>query len=403
MAPSTARLSARLLGWTAALLVCAAASAGAQTFRAADPGSTPGWVFTPTFVFSGAYDDNVTLAGHNAPTESDTLTVLTPSGDLQYRGRHNWLGLGYDGSWSLYRQLNQLNTFDQSMRADTRSELSRRVTLLLHDSFSIHPTTDVVQLFGVPFLRIGSRLNDARAEMRIVALAHTTVSGSYSNEYVSFDQNSDYAKFLHGGMAHAFSGRVEQQLSPHLSLGADYTFRRAILSDNAGQFDIQEGSGNFSYQATPTFTLSGGLGFSRLTDALKQTSQTGPTWRVAAVQRLERLTVSASYVRSYVPSFGLGGTLQNQEFDANLHMPLARNRLYWQGGVSWRRNQPLPPSDQSLKSLWFQNWVGYSIQRWLRIEGYYWRSQQDSQFAGGRVDRNRVGIQLVTTMPMRIQ
>jgi hypothetical protein len=121
------------------------------------------------------------------------------------------------------------------------------------------------------------------------------------------------------------------------------------------------------------------------------------------VQRLDRVTVSGSYARSYVPSFGLGGTLQNQELDASLHMPLARNRIYWESGFSWRRNQPLPPSEQALKSLWFQNWVGYSVQRWLRIEGYYWRSQQDSEFAGGRVDRDRIGIQLVTTMPMRIQ
>lgn len=401
--PTCQHRVATALATTAVMLLCAGIAAHAQTFRSAEPGQTPGWVFTPTFVFSGAHDDNVTLAGQRAPSEADTLAVFTPSGDLQYLGRHNWVGLGYDGSWSLYRQLNELNSFDQSARIDSRHQVSRRVSLVLHEGLSLHPTTDVVELQGVPFLRTGSRMNDLRAETRVLLNPHTSVGATYSMEWVGFDKNADFARFLHGGTAHGVSGNVQHELSSRVSLQGTYTFRRAILSDNAGQFDIQDGSGGLTIVATPTLTLSGALGFARLTDATALTSRTGPSWRLAAEQRLERATVHASYARSYVPSFGLGGTLQNEELIASLHMPLARNRIYWEGGFSWRRNEPLTAGEQTLKSLWFQTWVGYSIQRWLRVEGYYWRSQQDSQLAGGRVDRNRLGVQLVTAMPMRLQ
>jgi hypothetical protein len=220
---------------------------------------------------------------------------------------------------------------------------------------------------------------------------------------VSFDKNGPFAGILLGGVAHAWIGSVDHQLSERLSIGGGYTFRRAIIADNGGTVDTQEGAGTVTYLATPTLTLSGSLGFARLSDVASLTSQTGPSWSVAAEQRLERATVSASWVRSYVPSFALGGTMQNQEFTAGLRMPLARNRLYWQSGLAWRRSDPINVGEQTLKSFWFTNWVGYSIQRWLRVEGYFWRSQQNSLMPGGIVNRSRLGIQLVTAMPMRIQ
>jgi hypothetical protein len=220
---------------------------------------------------------------------------------------------------------------------------------------------------------------------------------------VEFDKNGPYAQFLQGGMAHALIGGVDHELSERLTIGAGYIFRRANLSSNGGTVDTQEGAGRLSYRATPTLTLSGSLGLAQLSDLTRQTSQTGPSWHVGAEQRFERATVSASWTRSYVPSFGLGGTVQNEDISASLHMPLARNRLYWQSGVEWRRSDPINVGEQRLRSFWFTNWVGYAIQRWLRVEGYFWRAQQNSPMPGGIVDRTRIGIQLVTAMPMRIQ
>jgi len=108
-------------------------------------------------------------------------------------------------------------------------------------------------------------------------------------------------------------------------------------------------------------------------------------------------------LRSFVPSFGIGGTVQNEEFNAGLTVPAARNRLYWRGGLSWRQNESLTPGVAPLRSLWLETSIGYSLQRWLRVEGYYSRDRQDSQLAGGRVDRNRVGVQIVSVTSMRLR
>ena len=258
-------------------------------------------------------------------------------------------------------------------------------------------------LLGVPFLRTGSRLNDARAEVKVLAARHTSVSASYSHELVRFDEDPLYAEYLHGGHAHALAGSVDQQVSPRITVGARYSFRRSLVADNGGQVDMTDAAGSFSYLATPSTTVAGSLGVARLVDSRAMTTKTGPSWSASVDQRLDRVSRAPRTSGRTSPSFGLGGTLQNQEFTASLRMPLARNRLYWQGGVAWRRTQPLTITDLPLTSLWFQTWVGYSVQRWLRVEGYFWRTQQDSHAAGGRVDRDRIGIQLVTAMPMRIQ
>ncbi len=49
-----------------------------------------------------------------------------------------------------------------------------------------------------------------------------------------------------------------------------------------------------------------------------------------------------------------------------------------------------------LRSTWARPSVWYRATRWMRIEGYYTAPFQDSQRAGGKVNRSRVGVQVVT-------
>jgi hypothetical protein len=398
-----------------------ASPAVAQLLRPADPGTTPGWVFTPSISFAAAWDDNVALSGHRAPTASDSVLQLTPSGELQYRGRYHWLAFAYTGSIARYQDLTELNSYDQQFRLDTRHLLSKRVTLELHNGLALVPTTDAVQVSGVPFLRTGSRLSDGRAKVTVAVGPKTSVHGSYSLQWVSFDRDNEYARYLMGGTAHGLSAAVEHALRKRLTVGATYTFRRASVSNGGGRFDISEAAATVNLQPTERLSLAGAFGFSHLaggpravspaTDANSQASEgpsrptvsrTGLSWHLSAVQQLHRMTVTASYSRSFVPSFGLGGTIQNEELSAGVRMPVARNRLYWQAGLSWRQNDPITAGEQSLRSLWLQTSVGYGVLRWLRVEANYWRSQQDSHLPGGRVDRNRVGVQMIAASPLRV-
>jgi len=391
-----------LAGIAVVLFALGPRPAAAQTIAPADPARTPGWVFTPSFGASTAWDDNVVLAGVNAPTVGDQITLLTGTADGQFMGRHNTISFGYSGSFSAYRDSDELNSYDQRLRVDTRHTLSRRVGLSFHTGLSIVPTTDMLELSGIPFFRTGSTQQDLRAELSVQVGRRTSVAGGYGFEWVSFEQVPTFSQFLKGGQAHSVFGSLTHQLRERLAVGATVSTRRALVDADGGEFGIADASGTVRYQPTETLSLSGSVGASRLTDSLRQTSQFGPSWGVSVKQQLQRASALLAYARSYVPSFGLGGTLQNQQFDADFQTPIGRSRVSWQAGLSWRRNEPLTPGEP-LTSLWLQTSAGYALRRWLRLEAYYSRTQQDSQLRGGRVGRNRFGLQVVTSAPVRFK
>ncbi|RPJ84615.1 MAG: hypothetical protein EHM13_03625, partial [Acidobacteria bacterium] len=316
--------------------------AGAQLQEVRDASRTPGWTVTPIFGLSSAWDDNVSMVGAGEPASSDVITLFSPSIEADYLGKRNWLGAGYRGSFSVYRQLNDLNSFEQHLRVDSRHQMTKRLTLSLHESFAAVPTTDAVLLSGVPFLRTGSRVNDTGASLRAEVGPHTTASMGYSFTWVAFDPESPFADLLKGGHGHSVDGNVVRRLSSRLSVGAEASFRRLII-DPSEPVSIFDTGATMSFEGTKTLTLSAALGISRVTDAVRDTTKTGPAWRVAALQRFERATLTASWARSFAPAFGLGGSVQNEELNASLMMPVARNRLYWQAGLSYRRNEPLLP------------------------------------------------------------
>ena len=119
----------------------------------------------------------------------------------------------------------------------------------------------------------------------------------------------------------------------------------------------------------------------------------------------EKAAVDVNYARSFVPSYGGGGTLSNEEVTSNVHMPIGR-RMYAEASASWRSNEPLVAGvagELPLRSLWLGGVVGYAAQPWLRIEGVYGRTQQRIDRPGGDLERNRIGVQVVTAKPVRIR
>jgi hypothetical protein len=81
-------------------------------------------------------------------------------------------------------------------------------------------------------------------------------------------------------------------------------------------------------------------------------------------------------------------------------MPLGRSRAYVNGGISWLNNDPLDTDQPSLQSGWLSGVLGYYATRWLSLEGFYGRTQQDSHRAGGQLERNQVGFRVVATKPV---
>jgi hypothetical protein len=108
-----------------------------------------------------------------------------------------------------------------------------------------------------------------------------------------------------------------------------------------------------------------------------------------------------NYSRSFVPSYGFGGTMQNEELTGHVRFPVGR-RVSASSALSWRRNDPLTLGEPPLRSFWVEGTVSYAATPWVRIEGFYGGTHQVIQRAGGTMDRNRAGVQVVTARPMKI-
>src|SRR5262249_46340223 len=79
-----------------------------------EPAGVSGWTFTPSLAYQGAWDDNVLLVFQPDPP-NDFLTLVSPRAALNYFGRRSEFDLSYDGSFQIYRQLSDLNSYYQNL------------------------------------------------------------------------------------------------------------------------------------------------------------------------------------------------------------------------------------------------------------------------------------------------
>ena len=390
---------------TAAVLVVAAgAPVGAQ-----DPASdfqswrTPGWSFTPGVTLGTVFDSNVALASAPADTrttQSDRVLLAEPFAHLEYFSPRTEFSSGYQGYVRRYAEIGQLNGFDQRLNVSARRLVTRRVTLSAHDSYADVPTTDEVELNGLPFSRVGARMNAASASVDARLTKYTNLSVRYENTWVKFDRAES---FLTGGWVNGARAELSHHLSDRLSTGVEYGVRFADLNEGTHQLTFQDAGGTLHYDvgSATTFSVAGGL--SHLDDRSLLQTRTGPYVRMALTHAVQRATLGASFERMFVPSFGFGGSNQSQEVRGFVRMPLNKNRLYVQGSAAWRRSDPFVANELRLDTVWIRSTLGYSAARWLRIEGFHAFTRQDSQVTGGEINRQRAGVQVVISQPMRIQ
>jgi hypothetical protein len=372
-------------------------------FTPDDPRPTPGWTLTPTFVFSQASDSNITLAGQGTPTIADAVAALTPSVDLSFLGRTTSFNGGYSGSATRYYSVDQLDSFDQRLYANLAQQVGRRVQVFAQNSAGWLPATDTILLTGVPFGRVGSRIESLTAGATITITKSVETTAGYRFEWVDFNRDPVLGTQLLGGHTGGIYGDVRHRVTSRLSVGGSYDIRRAIVAGGLQQFNLLNVEGNFEYRLSPVLDISGGFGMARIAGSLPEVgSRVGPAFHGNATYKFQRILVSGGYLRSYVPSYGIGGTVQNQELTAGATVPIAfRDRLVVGGNVAWRRNDPLDLTLNRLTSRWLNAYGSYGFAPWLRVEGFYSRDTQDSHLGG--VLRSRVGVQVVTFVPMRFK
>jgi hypothetical protein len=362
----------------------------------------PGWSFTPGIVFGALYDTNVAIASPDAErkTASDKLFRVEPFGQLEFLSPRTTFNASYRGSLRRYFEVSELDGVDHRMFLSLRERVSRRVTLFANNNYSQVPTTDLLELNGVPFQRSGARHNALMSGVEARLSKKVDLGLRYENTWVDFVRKDTV---LTGGVVNGIETDVMYRFSERASAGAEYGFRWADMNQGTRQTLFQDVGGVFRYLTDERTTFDVSAGIAHLVDRARDETRIGPYVKADLTHRAERATIRAGYRRSYVPSLAFGNANESQEFSGSVQMPLGRNRLYVQESGSWRRSDPFVLTEPPLDSIALRSTLGYAVQRWFRIEGYHAYTTQDNRQAGGKISRHVAGVQFVVSEPMRIR
>jgi uncharacterized protein (PEP-CTERM system associated) len=389
------------------VLVAVAVPAGAQPAPWQAERITAGWVFTPSIVFGTMWDTNVTIRNENNPTTSELVGLVNPRGEIDFNGRRAKFTAGYSGSLEAYRELDELTRYDQRGRLEARYQMTPRLGFNTRQTMTISPTTEQLQLGGLPFTRVGSRLFDAVGGFTYDVTPRAKLTTSYNFQWVNFDRAAESAPdfvFLQGGHAHSPSAELLYQLSRRLDVGASYAYRHTSIDGDEQIFDSQDMRGVVHFDLGPSTSIRGSAGVSYVSVARTGENRTGPSFGAGISHTARQVSMSASYERSFLPSYGFGSLSATESLHAGVATPLASGRMYAGTGFTWRRTEPAVEQGLNIRldSYWWNSSFGFHLTRWLRAEAFYALTHQLSD-AQGNIDRTRVGIQFVTSKPVRIQ
>lgn len=397
------RLSALALGALCTLCSMTAAPAAAQDQPSElQSWRVPGWSFTPGIIIGTLYDTNVTMSSPDGRTRTpaDTLFQLEPFGRLEYVSPRTAFSSGYQGSLRRYFDLGSLDGTDHRGYLSLRERVTRRVTVFASDTYAQVPTTDQLDLDGVPFQRTGARYNMLAGGVEARLTKSLDARARYEMTWVDFVRKDTN---LTGGVVNGVHSELTHRFSERASAGAEYGARWADLNGGTKRLAFQDAGGVFRYRTGSATTLEASAGVAHLVDRTTAITRTGPYAKAGLTRRGERATFGAGYTRSYVPSLAFGGTNQSQEVRGFVRMPLNRNRFYVQESATWRRTDPFVASELALDSLFLNTVFGYAVQKRFRIEGYHSFTTQDTRLAGGQISRHVAGAQFVVSEPMRIR
>jgi hypothetical protein len=281
-----------------------------------------------------------------------------------------------------------------------RTRVSRRVKVFLNENFSLVPSTDQLELNGVPFVRSAARYNSASGGIEARLSRTNDFTTRYEMTWVDFLRDDT---LLTGGIVNGVRSSLTHRFTERVALGGEYEFRWASLNQGTREQLFQDAGAVFRYRVGEATTLEAAGGFAHLSDRLTGLTRTGPYVRAELVHRMARATIGGEFNRSYVPSVAFGGTNTTERARAYIMMPLSKNRFYIQESVAWHHTDPFDPRVLPLYSTWLDSVFGYSIQRWVRLEGYHELTRQDTRLAGGLINRQVAGVRFVISQPVRIQ
>jgi hypothetical protein len=390
----------------ALMAVLAASRAAAQPAPWQPERLTAGWTVTPGMMFGAAWDTNPTMRNESGPFHEGVVSLVNPRGEIDFNGRRTHFNVGYSGTLQTYQTLEALTHFSQHGRMLTRYQASQRLNFITTATFASAPTTDEIELDGIPFVRVGSKKFDAVGGFAYQLTPRTVIAGGYTFQWVHFERDVQQRafQFLRGGYSHKPTLRLNHRLTDRISVGGNWDYRRAVVDAGAQTFEGQEAIGDISWKVGPHTSITGGAGVSYLRIASTEVKRVGPAYRASLAQELFRASLTASYERSFVPNFAWGGLTSSESLRAGVTMPLLHGRMTASGSISYRRTNPLIVEVDlvELNSIWTNFALSFAATRWLRVEGFFLDTHQTSN-ARGVFDRIRTGVQFGISKPMRMQ
>ncbi len=373
----------------------------------------PGWTLIPTVGLGEMYDDNISLfSAVNAATVQDNgdyVSNVFPAASLRYAGKHSDFDTGYHGSLLAYRTFSALNRWDQGGFLTLKRQESVRLKWEADASLAAVPSTDFIDLGGIPYRHVGTLEGLGGGSLSYRLSRTSTISGGYRYQSVSFDRSqadTSSPLVLRGGHVQQGDASVRHAFTGRLALGVDYTFRHSSVLGDVEHFNIHLAQAAIDYDLSRLWIVHGGAGVVHLQSTAFTAARSGPSWLLGVERHGQRSTVHLKYQRSYVPSLGFGGTVSSQEFGGGLFLILpGTRRFYTSHSVSLRDNQPLTRIDQQLplRSWRSTSILGWEARPWVRLEAFYSHTRQDTHLVGGILNRNRIGFQIVTSKPVRLQ
>ena len=371
--------------------------------------STAGWVFTPGASVGTLWDSGL-QSDANSGVEAlfqKWVVVANPSAELDFNGRRTRFNMGYSGSFEKYWTSN--TNWVQRGRAGVSHTLTPRFDISGDAGYSAVPTTDRLYLTSgaVPYLPVNSHWLDGGAGFSFRGGPRTTINGAYRFQSVMFDGDESVS----GGFSQLRDGYTQSQtlgfmreFSTRLSLGAKGQYRRDNIGEVEYQFVVKTVTGDFSYRLDSTSTITGGGGASSLESPGTGEGMTAPTFHAGFDRVMRTFRVHAFYSRGFEQLFGFGSLVGSDTFSGGAFVPLADRLYYLDASLAYTHSDPGRGLGIGFEytTLWSNVTVGRQLTPFLRGEGFVSFAHQSSN-GPDSTNHTRIGIQIVTSKPMRIQ
>ncbi len=386
-------------------VVASPAAAGQQGYTSPDITLTPppGWSLTPAMGVSQTWDDNVTLKGPGDNPVSDVINVVNPRAELNFNGPRGQLAARYDGAFLLYRSSTTLNSYEQHGSLAAKRRLSTRTAFFINGGASVAPTTELLQLTAVPYVRAGARTEDARVGIESALSKRLSIVADVHGQEVVFDDKAPFANLLLGGTSVGAGLVLRERLSEQTTLTADYDGLRADIGERHDIFVVQNATvgartpadadacESLPRRAWPDSTP-------RRSVLRKPAPAIASGWRATCGRRSSSSFCTDRSFRRGASAARPRTKRRPSSFACRCRAACTRSR-WCRGGTTIRSS----PSRRRCGRSGFRPRWGTPRASWARIEGYYLGTRQTVVTPDELLTHNQIGFQVIASKPVRLR